>query len=169
MKKAKKIFRDFFSHFVGIRRTHNEKMQNSDPEIKEYVRDKRKPNRIPDGYTDTKWLKKLNDKSWKTRCKKEKQYIKHEKTLKEEERLGIYTKMLQRLKYKYRDRKWHNIPIDSFGFIVIPEMREEIKWIEKFINIGIFEAKYKVIKWQFDDFGTIKEKSRKVIEKVRLK
>ena len=88
LKKAKKILRDFFG-FTGTYKTYKEKKDNSDPEAKPYVRPKRRSNNLIDGFTDTKWIKKVNDKSWKTRCKKKHQYDKHQLSEKEKELLGL--------------------------------------------------------------------------------
>lgn len=169
IKKSKRIFRDFFEYFTGTRKTHNEKRQNSDPEVEEYVRGKRKPKNIPDGYTDTKWLKKLNDKSWKSRCKKRKQYIKHDKSFKEEEILNESKKMLQKLRYKYRDKQWHEILIDTYGLPTTHEIRKELIWLKRFIKAGIFKAEYKTLSWEFEYFDKRIIKIKKVIAKVRLK
>ena len=81
LKKVKWFLR--FPIWTGRYQTYQEKRKNSDPEIQEFVRDKRKHNRLIDGYTDTKWIKKVSDKSWKTRCKKRHQYEKHQKTYQE--------------------------------------------------------------------------------------
>lgn len=78
LKKVKWFLR--FPICTGRYRTYQEKRKNSDPEIQEFIRNKRKPNRLIDGYTNTKWIKKISDKSWKTRCKKRHQYEKHQKT-----------------------------------------------------------------------------------------
>ena len=91
LKKAKKFLRDFFSD-LGTYKTYKEKRDNSDPETKQYVRAKRREDNLPDGYTNTKWIKKIKDKSWKARCKKRHQYDKHKKTEKEKDILGINEK-----------------------------------------------------------------------------
>lgn len=82
-KMAKWFLR--YRGFVGTYKTHGEKKKSSDPEIAKYIRAKRKPKNIPDNYTDTKWIKKISDKSWKTRCRKRHQYDKHVITEKEKE------------------------------------------------------------------------------------
>ena len=168
MKKPKMIFRDICDILCGKRKTYSEKKANSDPDIQEYVRDKRKSNKLPDSFTDTKWLKKLNDKSWKTRCKKRKQYMKHNLSVKEEMLLGVDNKILKNLKFKYRDHKWHYVESDVFGFIADYKLREEIDFIEKYVKLGIFEVKYKIVSWKFNYFGEEVENKRKIIEYVRL-
>lgn len=169
MKKPKALFRDIYHWYCGIRKTHNEKKANSDPEIQEYVRGKRKTKNLPDNRTDTKWLKKLSDKSWKTRCKKRKQYIKHDLSMKEERLLDVDNKMLQNLQFKYRDKKWHYIDSDCFGYISNMELRDEVDFIEKYAKLGYFDVKYKITSWKFNDFGQTIERTRKTIEYVRLK
>lgn len=106
LKKAKWFLR--FRKWVGSYHTYQEKRKNSDPEIQEFVRGSRKPNKLIDSYTDTKWIKKVNDKSWKTRCKKRHQYEKHQKTRQEieyclEESKEYETRILLTSKPRYND------------------------------------------------------------------
>ena len=111
LKNVKNFLR--FPGWVGTYKTHQEKKKNSDPEIQEYIRPKRKPNQIIDGYTDTKWITKIHDKSWKTRCKKRHQYEKHKMSPKEIEYCLHKTKeyksrilLMSKEKYnKYEDIK----------------------------------------------------------------
>lgn len=168
MKKPKEIFRDLYKWYVGKRNTHQEKVKNSDPDVIPFVRGKRKPINIPDSYSDTKWLRKLKDKSWKNRCKKRKQFIKHEKSNKERLLLKDGSKVLQKLKYKYRDMQWHELESDNYGWLLEEETRMDVKWLEYYAQQGIFEIKYKTITWKFLDFGIEKEKSRKIPQYVRL-
>ena len=72
-----------FPGSCGTYHTLQEKKKNSDPDMVEYVRAKRKSKNLVDGYSNTKWIRKINDKSWKTRCKKRHQYDKHRMTPKE--------------------------------------------------------------------------------------
>ena len=51
LKKVKWFLR--FPILIGRYRTYQEKRKNSDPEIQEFVRSKRKPNRLIDGYTNS--------------------------------------------------------------------------------------------------------------------
>lgn len=78
--KMSKLFMRF-GKSVGRYMTHNEKKKNSDPELFKYIRPSRRSKNLIDSYTNTKWLKRIYDKSWKNRCKKRHQYCKHKKSL----------------------------------------------------------------------------------------
>ena len=106
-KQCKKIYNKFFG-YTGTIKTHNEKAKNSDPEIKQFIRSKRLPKNLPDSFTDTKWIKR--DKSWKSRCRKEKQWIRHKKSEIEEEILDMESTAIHDLFYKYGDGEWYDIP-----------------------------------------------------------
>lgn len=77
-----------------------------------------------DCYTNTKWLKKINDKSWKTRCKKKRQYEKHKKSSYEKEILKDISEKLDEFIFKYGDGEFHTIPINSDGFFLREFHRE---------------------------------------------
>lgn len=89
-----------FPGYCGTYHTLQEKKKNSDPEISEYVRAKRKPNNLIDCYSNTKWIRKIHDKSWKNRCKKRHQYEKHKTTPKE---MNLCMEKLNEYKKKIRE------------------------------------------------------------------
>ena len=83
-KQAKKIFRmDFFCRHI---RTRNEHAANSNPEHKKYVRKARGPRNLPNSW-DTQWIKKTQSFSWKDRCKKSFQHLRHRLSTMERRRM----------------------------------------------------------------------------------
>ena len=89
MKIAKPVYKyDMFcgtKKFAGPR----EKSLAQDEMHKPYVRARRNHNNLPDGWCDTKWIKR--QKSWKHRCKKKKQWMKHIMGAFEKYSLGLIT------------------------------------------------------------------------------
>lgn len=81
-KFSKEIFN--IGRFTNKFKCHNELKKNVDPEVLPLIRKKRLK---ASGYknTETRWIKKLEDKSWKARCKKAHQWVKH--------KLGIMEKV----------------------------------------------------------------------------
>ncbi len=73
-KQAKAIFWDDF--FCRNIHTQNERVANSDPDHVEYVRKARSSRNLPNSY-DTQWIKKVQSFSWKDRCRKSAQYLRH--------------------------------------------------------------------------------------------
>lgn len=115
--KYPKFFHRIGSFFCGTYRTLQEKKKNSDPEIEKYVRNKRRWKNLPDGYTDTKWIRKIYDKSWKTRVKKEHQWQAHKKTPEERKNMNDYSSIIQDLIYRYGDGEWHEVTdVNRFEF-----------------------------------------------------
>lgn len=59
--------------FSGTR----EKALSMDPENRQYVRGKRRYPNLPDGYSDTKWIKVRHFRCWKDRVRKKRQWMPH--------------------------------------------------------------------------------------------
>lgn len=73
MKRARPVYQ--FSFFIGTKSScNNERALSVDPDIKPFVRAKRRNKNLPDSY-DTKWIRR--QRSWKHRCKKAKQWMQH--------------------------------------------------------------------------------------------
>lgn len=73
-KMARLVYRN--PHFnVGTYSTHSEMAMSLDDEHKPYVRSKRNFSNLPDGYSDTKWIRRC--RSWKHRARKRHQWMKH--------------------------------------------------------------------------------------------
>lgn len=77
MKIAKPIYRSKSEFWVGAYMTgiHRERCKAVDEEHKPYVRCARNEHHLPDGFTNTKWIRRK--KSWKHRVKKKRQWVKH--------------------------------------------------------------------------------------------
>jgi hypothetical protein len=85
IKKSKPIYH--FDSLVGIKKNcKNERRMLYDEESKHLIRGKRRKSHLPDSYSDTKFIKRY--KSWKSRCKKLKQWVLHLPTMIENRLLG---------------------------------------------------------------------------------
>jgi len=164
LKQCKKIYNACFG-WTGIRRTHNEKIKNSDPEIRQFIRSKRLPKNLPDSFTDTKWIKR--DKSWKSRCKKEKQWVVHKKSPIEEEILDIDSTAIHDIYYKYGDGEWHDIPRNQSGFIADSFEYDDL--IEKLEKKNMAEIRRENVECTFYRLGDRIERGWNMIEEKRTR
>ena len=109
IKKCKEIFRIGHEVFTRKFKACKELRESVDPEVKPLVRRKRLKEC---GYkrTDTLWIKKLEDKSWKARAKKAHQWIRHKLGLTEKELVGkVNHAVCDDITFRLIDGSWNKL------------------------------------------------------------
>lgn len=109
IKKCKEIFRIGHEVFTRKFKACKELRESVDPEVKPLVRRKRLKEC---GYkrTDTLWIKKLEDKSWKARAKKAHQWIRHKLGLAEKELVGkVNHAVCDDITFRLIDGSWNKL------------------------------------------------------------
>ena len=155
MKKSKEIYRiDIYAHGYG--QAHSRKIDASDPDYQDFVRAKRNIKHVPDwDNTGTRWIKR--QKNWKSRCKKRKQWEKHDVSDFEKEIIDPISLEKERLLCMYPDNVWRVVD-EPFN-----------KTLKNMINNGIFEGKYKTVKIERNENGKIVSKEFNKLIGVRRK
>jgi len=172
-KKAKEWVRNNIS--IGKYGTYQEKKTNEDEEHKPFVRAKRSSNNLPDGYTNTRWIKK--SKSWKDISKNDKQYKQHNKSIYENKEEYEEQQFLYLLNHKYKD-KWYQFYYDcdkngKVNFNKLWHLIWNNTWYSaanRLIKKKKLDAQYYIHHWTTTNAsGEQKSKTTKYITAVKLK
>lgn len=117
MKLARAVLRA--GEWYRLRRNIiGEKRLSADPEIKQYIRAKRNTKNLPDPYGDTQPIK--IQKSWKWRCNKLKQWIKHKLSYSEKNYLHLglwYIVTIDGIDIKVQEHEKYVICYDGVVYI----------------------------------------------------
>ena len=141
MKKAKPVLKFGLCQGIKAFGGKREKSIAQDEMHAPYIRSKRNATHLPDGWDDTKWIKR--QKSWKYRCKKRHQWEKHQQTP-EEVKITSDHYPEKYIIYLYgHSKRWTEIK---------PEHRSQV---ESLINRGVLEGKTETIKRHFFSGGNI--------------
>lgn len=169
-KKAKDWIRNGL--YIGKYGNYQEKKLNQDEEHKPFVRGKRQ--NLPDGYTDTKWIKR--PKSWKDISKNDKQYKNYNKSITENKELYEEEQFLYLLKTKYKNN-WYYFyyNCDDKGKVDFNQLWKGIwndQWYsvaDRLIKKKKLDAQYYIRKWGIESHDKSKTKNIKYITAVKLK
>lgn len=173
LKLAKEIFR--FPKWTRSYSSIQEKRLSLDEMHKPFIRKKRSFNNLPDCWTNTRWIHRFGNCSWKKRSKVKHQWEKHKKTLTEldicEKNKAKKEQFLFLLKTKYKNSWYYfkfteNVRKKNYDFY-----SNEINYsiANELVNENILEGKFYLKTWEFIDFGEKKVFSKKILIAVKLK
>jgi hypothetical protein len=170
MKLSKLIYRiDLWARRFSSKK---EKALAVSDEHKDFVRAKRNKTHLPDSWTDTRWIPKIQ--SWKSRAKTNHQYEKH---VQSEYELNYFYNNLK-LKQDFLYKLITLYKKDGIGWYYFRDP-EDIKFImpseKNYYDIAVELCKEGIVigdlytkSWSFNDFGVDKTYTQDILLKCRI-